>query len=1164
MSSALPAVPGFDGPWSLRDFLSKFFGLRLRYDASQVRKAVRPSSNDVIVPPTGRFFVVMYISKRAPVAPKCEAVRPDAVSDAASGGACRPPEQTHECLQGRPLTSAVLSHPFWDSLFSQVGVTVTDFIALWVPVVVHFESSRGGLQVLGPPLAENLTRADKRRHGVSSPEEQRKTQRVEAMAQQDWPSTSFHDRFSASLYRVDVTRQQLMEETPQRSTADARYDLGPMLRRLWEAHHKSVNSCISTNESTKEQCSVALGSATSCCSDSCMALIEAKNMVNVVFSYSLLPAQEEAVGSGKLLRVHLTQILHCVLGSVCRMNIRGAAIKHTNFLEKRCSALCPPPGDQTAGNVDGMKAGSVCGLVAPESVVTSYLRTLFDGMWWRDPSIHLNATVGKRVKFWGEEDSVLTKLCGITADWLRCGRRVVFPLKHFLHGILVSRIPWLRGFYTKASGRKRRSTIQQRVYLQLVLFLYQHIVPFLIRRSFHVTYSSKGPSAPLFVPKCVWARIVRRELQRVSVRRAKRTHTESLTGSGEEVQRDVLPPMALERLTSDGLRKLANSHPQSTIVGDTPQRSHLPLFFSDVRFLIHGLKLRPIARVRTSHLRPLLKIADGVRLPVAQTNPPSLEARKAADPSGTWPPSGSASLRDCLRCLDAGVEERRVLEGVVQRTNLSHNDEYAEIRSFVESTRRFLSSTASVSDCSPPSLEGIATVTMVRGDAMRCYNYLPQEVVVDSMKALVNHEVYYSVTLTVVSPSFSSDYNADGHGDAAVEGGPGLKSGRLHVSERVVVISDKCMKDGVFFGIPEGSIVYEENTGDSSSIISGENIRSLLQQHLRSHLVLVDGKLYVQRVGITQGSAVAMLLCDRVLEKVDESLSDILSRYEEPALLLRRVDDVLVVTLSPVAAQTCEEALQRGWPEVGFFCQREKMQCSVSTQPVRWCGLLWDPKSLEFSVEWSRLAQIMPHITVYPRTGGEPLHSSKRFLRILGFRTPLTVFCMRINSKARVVQTLYEISLLWARFFLDKISANIQFIRPHVQTIFRPLNVAVGMLRHLLKRQDYQLRRMGSLCDITHIEVRLCVYVALCRTFQRRLPLMIDLVRATGKAKRGFFIKCSARLQRRMKALLTEEEKDGQTQMSSPTAAELLLDEGEDGITSKGFSAVRFTRTTSG
>ncbi|PWU92636.1 putative telomerase reverse transcriptase [Trypanosoma cruzi] len=169
-----------------------------------------------------------------------------------------------------------------------------------------------------------------------------------------------------------------------------------------------------------------------------------------------------------------------------------------------------------------------------------------------------------------------------------------------------SMVAWL---LHRGSGRRRRSMIQQRVLLQFFFFLFQHVVPFLVRSSFHVTWSSKKLMRFSYRNRCGFASSV--------VNCDKSAFDAGEERRGRETvmvppQPMALPPMALERLTSEKIVGLKMPPGKDAVPAVTTAP---PLLYSSIRFLLDQRKLRPIARVRFANARWLLKMADGLCSP---------------------------------------------------------------------------------------------------------------------------------------------------------------------------------------------------------------------------------------------------------------------------------------------------------------------------------------------------------------------------------------------------------------------------------------------------------------------------------------------------------------------------------------------------------------------
>lgn len=839
---------------------------------------------------------------------------------------------------------------------------------------------------------------------------------------------------------------------------------------------------------------------------------------------------------------HLQHVLSSVFDQCRRLDLRGAALKHTRYLEERWQR-----------QQQGQEVSDLQQLAAPVDVVVAYLRTLLSSLQWLpcEASLPRCKEASLSLSFWGVEEGrsgggtrVLDALCTALRAWLMAGRHAAFPVSRFLTGVPVAQLPWLRGFYTCSApssspsaqhhARRQRSQIQQRVWLQFVLFLTQDVLPFLLRSAFAVTWSSKNPHQFLFFPAAVWRRVVRCELRRAVHRGGSLAAAE---GSAE----------ARPRLCRVAASPDLDAHEAATTLFHHDGRP--ALLYAGVRFRPDGKKLRPIAVMRSASPRAIRAMARGTPSPYCHSAavlrllgrlcttgtttlcggsggsgggaavplPPSTHEavewirrksgfrRAPSKPVRHAQPPHKAALRNALQCLVSGVEEQQVRSGLPQLNNLSHRDEYAELRSFCEAVTG-----VAHRESGDNAARAAAGVFLVRSDASRCYDNLPQTRVLAEAEALLAHDAYCTLSFTAI-------YGAAPHGSSS-----GTCTLRRVCVQRTV--PHEALDACTLSRIPRGHILWEEERRESkratcstaspskSPTLDSSAVRAFLRAHVQRQLVVLDGKLFEQAVGILQGSPVAMLLCDHVLATaVDTSLSHILSEHEERSLVLRRVDDVLVATTSAVAAQRCLQSMQRGWPAVGYQSNPKKLTLSAQTgKAVPWCGLLIDDTTLETSVEWQRMAPLLPSLLVADTRSvhvgdREPLLFTQRLLAVVQLRVPPTALCHRINSRTRQLQTFYEAALLWSRLTVGKVQAALYSAhhRRVAALLLRPLAACVARLQRMLHRHQHFLTARQSSCDVGDAEVRACVLTALHRTVQVRLRALAHAAATRNESRRG-------------------------------------------------------------
>ena len=146
-----------------------------------------------------------------------------------------------------------------------------------------------------------------------------------------------------------------------------------------------------------------------------------------------------------------------------------------------------------------------------------------------------------------------------------------------------------------------------------------------------------------------------------------------------------------------------------------------------------------------------------------------------------------------------------------------------------------------------------------------------------------------------------------------------------------------------------------------------QDILLLLQSHISYNLIKIAKKYYRQRVGIPQGSVLSTILCSMYYADMEKKELDYLSTPD--SLLLRYVDDFLLITTRKEKAARFMTDMKRGFPDSGCFINLEKcfanFKIRIDDIPVKyvtqeyfpWCGYLIHMKTLEIQSDYSRLLQ---------------------------------------------------------------------------------------------------------------------------------------------------------------------------------------------------------------
>ena len=103
-------------------------------------------------------------------------------------------------------------------------------------------------------------------------------------------------------------------------------------------------------------------------------------------------------------------------------------------------------------------------------------------------------------------------------------------------------------------------------------------------------------------------------------------------------------------------------------------------------------------------------------------------------------------------------------------------------------------------------------------------------------------------------------------------------------------------------------------------------ILRLLEEHIESNLIKLGNKFYRQKEGISQGSIVSSLLCSYFYADMERKLLTFVN--DGTSVLLRLIDDFLVVTTEREIAERFLKTMHVGIPEYGIEVKAEKSRAN--------------------------------------------------------------------------------------------------------------------------------------------------------------------------------------------------------------------------------------------
>ncbi|GAA5952834.1 hypothetical protein JCM3765_002979 [Sporobolomyces pararoseus] len=211
------------------------------------------------------------------------------------------------------------------------------------------------------------------------------------------------------------------------------------------------------------------------------------------------------------------------------------------------------------------------------------------------------------------------------------------------------------------------------------------------------------------------------------------------------------------------------------------------------------------------------------------------------------------------------------------------------------------------------------------------------------------------------------------------------------------------------------------------SDVHRDKLMVLLEEHITTNLVKVNGHLYRQKDGIPQGSILSSLLCSLFYGDMEKNCLGFTKDVK--SLLMRYVDDFMFVTMKKHLAVRFLQIMHNGIPEYGCFVSTEKRLTNFDVslddgevvppladgEDFGYCGLAINPKTLEIKMNLraQMSKEIVDQLTVQRfRKPGEAFLNA--MLRAVKVRAHSMYTDTNFNSKSTVYLNIYQAMLVVA------------------------------------------------------------------------------------------------------------------------------------------------------
>lgn len=201
---------------------------------------------------------------------------------------------------------------------------------------------------------------------------------------------------------------------------------------------------------------------------------------------------------------------------------------------------------------------------------------------------------------------------------------------------------------------------------------------------------------------------------------------------------------------------------------------------------------------------------------------------------------------------------------------------------------------------------------------------------------------------------------------------------------------------------------------------SRKGISDLLHEHVESNIVKLGNRLYRQKEGIPQGSIVSSLLCSYFYAELERSALPFANN--DNSLLLRLIDDFLVITTDRNVAEMFMRTMHAGLPEFGVQVKADKSRANfdieIDHSPIArlpaatdfpYCGNAINTVTLDLSKDMERrkATNVQDSVTVeYSKLPGQNFY--RKILNALKLHMRAMHLSTSYNSIETVLNNLHH------------------------------------------------------------------------------------------------------------------------------------------------------------
>ena len=371
-------------------------------------------------------------------------------------------------------------------------------------------------------------------------------------------------------------------------------------------------------------------------------------------------------------------------------------------------------------------------------------------------------------------------------------------------------------------------------------------------------------------------------------------------------------------------------------------------------------------------------------------------------------------------------------------------------------------------------------------DVQAAFDTIPQQAIIDLMASVPTHKQYKIIKHVEVKPNDSGTLT----GAATTR--------RWHSSA-------KAAKDASLFVdmIRKSLAPSRKNTIFIDSVVQkvhqSKDLLTLMTQHIQQNLVKIGKKYYRQKDGVPQGSILSSLLCNYFYADLERHHLEFLQSKD--CLLLRLIDDFLLITTDKSKASRFVQVMHQGMPEYGVTVSPHKSLVnfdldidglSVPRLPdgstsFPYCGTRLNCRTLEIAKDRTstRDPVISNALTVeFARLPGQ--NFKRKVLNAFRIQSHLMFFDTTHNSPQTTLKNIYDALYETATKMWAYAKCLPRERQPGTQLLIQTIRELVDVSFLLLTSKSRKARYPGYECTVKKTQVLWLALHAFKRVLEKK------------------------------------------------------------------------------